>query len=110
MKLVLICLLLLVVPKAFADSVPVEVTAKIVEMPKKMIYCGYIKFRAVVRYEVITVDKGTFASKELLAVETCPENLRVGMQRRLALKGPAKKGSYVDDIQRPGPRWEAVPR
>lgn len=105
MKLVLICLLLLA-PRAVADPAPVEVTVKVVEMPKKIIFCGYIAFRAVVRFEVISVDKGTFAPKELLGVYLCPETLKLGAELRLRLVNPAK-GSYQDDFKpRSGTRWE----
>jgi hypothetical protein len=105
MKLVVLCLLLLA-PRAFADPVPVEVTVKVVEMPKQVILCGYIAFKAVVRFEVISVDQGSFAPKELLGVYLCPELLKPGTQLRLRLVKPAK-GSYQDDFKaRPGTRWE----
>ncbi len=95
---------------AVADPVPVEVTAKIVEMPKPTPHCGYFMFKSVVRYEVISVDKGVYQPTEVLAVESCPETLSLGMQRRMTLLGPAK-GSYLDDFKkRPGTRWEVSPR
>lgn len=101
MKLVVLCMLLFA-PAAFAD--PVEVTAKVVELPKNGIRCGVIAFRAVVRYEVISVDKGVFPSKELFAVELCPENLRVGDKKRLRLLNP-EKGSHDELTTKPGTRW-----
>lgn len=107
MKLVLICLLL-VAPRAFADPVPVEVTAKVVEMPKKIVFCGYFAFKAVVRFEVISVDKGTFAPKELLGVYLCPEGLKAGAELRLRLVKPAS-GAYHDEFKsRAGTRWEVT--
>ena len=107
MKLVLICLLL-IAPRAVADPAPVEVTVKVAEMPKKIIFCGYLAFRAVVRFEVISVDKGTFTPKELLGVYLCPETLKLGAELRLRLVNPAT-GSYQDDFKaRPGTRWEVA--
>lgn len=107
MKLVLLCMLLFA-PAALAD--PVEVTAKIVELPKPP-HCGYLMIKAVVRYEVISVDKGIYKPKEVLAIETCPEMLSVGAQRRFTLLRPAKPGSYIDQfVSKPGTRWEVTPR
>ena len=108
MRLVVLALVLLATP-AFAE--PVEVTAKVVEMPKKMIYCGVIAYRAVVRYEVITVDKGAYTPKEIFAVELCPERLKVGAKRRLRLLKPAVAGNFHDEFQqRPGTRWAIAHR
>ena len=109
MKLVLICLLLCA-PEAFADPVPVEVTAKVVEMPKQVIFCGYLAFKAVVRFEVISVDRGFYAPKELLGVYLCPENLSLGAEVRLRLV-KADAGGYQDDFKaRPGTRWAVTHR
>jgi hypothetical protein len=70
-----------------------------------MIICGVRAYRAVVRYEVISVDKGKLTAKEVLVVELCPERLKPGMTRKLRL-WPATKENYVDEFKdRPGPRW-----
>jgi hypothetical protein len=81
-----------------------EVTAKVIEMPKKIIYCGILAFRAVVRYQVITVDRGATSAKELFVVELCPESLKVGLTRKLRLRPTRKTDSFFDDFT-PGPRW-----
>lgn len=102
-----LALVLAMTTSALAD---VEVTAKIVELPKTP-HCGYLMIKAVVRYEVISVDKGTYKPKEVLAIETCPEMLAVGVRRRFTLLGPAKPGTYIDQFKtRPGTRWEVTPR
>lgn len=105
MKLVIVCLLLFA-PAASAEPAPLQVTAKLVEMPKKIIYCGYIAYRAVVRYELISVERGKLTSKEILVVELCPEGRKVGEIRKLRLRPVTPKDSFVDDFKsRAGPRW-----
>jgi hypothetical protein len=97
--------LLLASTSAVADPKP-EVTAKVVEMPKSIIRCGVIAFQAVVHYRVISVDKGSYASKDVFAIELCPENLKVGDKRRLRLLNPVTTGNVHDEFKTtPGTRW-----
>lgn len=105
MKLVILCLLLFA-PAALAESPPLQVTAKVVEMPKKIIRCGVFAYRAVVRYELISVERGTLTTKEILVVELCPEMLETGKTRKLRLRPVTKNDSFADEFKaRPGPRW-----
>jgi hypothetical protein len=91
---------------ANAEPAPLQITAKVVEMPKKIIFCGVIAYRAVVRYEVISVDRGKLATKEVLVVELCPELLKAGMTRKLRLRPATKRDTYVDEFKdRAGLRW-----
>lgn len=107
MKLAILVLLLLS-PTAKAEPAPLQITAKVVEMPKKIIYCGVIAYRAVVRYQVISVERGKLPApaKEVFVVELCPEALKVGQTRKLRLWPVTNKSSFVDDFKAMiGPRW-----
>ena len=82
------------------------VTAKIVEMPPRIIACGRIAYKAVVRYEVISVERGSVTGKELLVVELCPEFRKLGETRKLRLRPVTRNDSFVDDFKsRQGPRY-----
>jgi len=106
MKLLVFALLLFAPATVAAEPAPIQVTAKLVEMPKKIILCGRIAYRAVVRYEVITVEKGKITEKEILVVELCPEFRKLGETRKLRLRPVTKNDSFVDDFKaRPGPRY-----
>ncbi len=107
MKLAILSILLAVSPAvATAEPAPLQVTAKVLEMPKKLRYCGVIAFRAVVRYQVISVDKGAYTGKEIFVVELCPETLKAGQTRKLRLRLPTKNDSFADEFKAtPGPRW-----
>lgn len=105
---VLLVLCLLLAPVA-ADTTPLHVTAKIVAMPKQIIACGRIAFKAVVRYEVITVDKGTYDKTQLFVVELCPEFRKLGETRNLKLRPVTRNDSFADEFKAsPGPRWAVV--
>lgn len=105
MKLVTLGLLLLLAP-ATASAEPLHVTAKVVERPKQIILCGRIAYRAVVRYELVSVERGKLATKELLVVELCPEFRKVGETRKLRLRPVTRNDSFVDEFKtRTGPRW-----
>ncbi len=106
MKLVVLCLLLVAPVVVAAEPAPLQVTAKLVEKPAKIIACGRIAYKAVVRYEVISVERGSVTSKELLVVELCPEFRKLGETRKLPLRPVNKHDSFVDDFKRrPGPRY-----
>ena len=105
MKLVVLCLLLFA-PVAAAEPAPLQVTAKLVEKPAKIIACGRIAYKAVVRYEVISVERGSVTGKELLVVELCPEFRKLGETRKLLLRPVNGNDSFADDFKnRPGPRY-----
>jgi hypothetical protein len=91
-----------------AAAEPLHVTAKVVEMPKQLIACGKLAYRAVVRYEVISVDQGSVSGKELFVVELCPEFRKRGEQRTLKLRPVNRNDSFVDDFKATtGQRWVA---
>jgi hypothetical protein len=103
--LVVLCLL---AGPAAADPKParVEITAKVLEIPKPIYYCGVIAYRTVVRFEVISVDKGTLADKQVFAVVLCPETIKVGQTRKLILERETKSDQgYVDKFPKTSPRW-----
>jgi hypothetical protein len=105
MKLAFLLLVMVSLPAA-AEPAPLQVTANVVEMPKQIRLCGKIAFRSVVRYEVVSVDKGKLTGKQLLVVETCPEFLEPGETRKLRLWPTTKNDSYSDEFKSmPGPRW-----
>ena len=106
MKLLLTMLLLFAPATARAAPPPIEVTAKVLELPRNVPHCGYLVWRAVVRYQVLSVDRGTLARKEILVVELCPEFLEVGKTRKLRLRPVTAKDSFVDEFKtRLGPRY-----
>ncbi len=105
---VLLVLCLLLAPAVAAPS-PFQVSAKIVALPNQIIACGRIAFKAVVRYEVISVDQGTYDTKQLFVVELCPEHRKLGETRKLKLRPVTRNASFVDDFKAtPGSRWAHV--
>ncbi len=106
MKLVILCLLLFAPAVALAEPAPLKVTAKLVELPKQIRPCGVIAHWAVVRYEVISIERGKLDTKELLVVALCPEMLKLGQTRKLALRPAPKNDSFADEFKaRAGQRW-----
>jgi len=111
MKILILALLLFAPATVRADAAPIEVTAKLVEKPKQIALCGVIAWKAVVRYELISVEKGKVSgagsgAKELLVVVTCPEFFKVGETRKLKLWPVGKNDSFDDEFKsRTGPRY-----
>lgn len=113
MRLAVLVVMMLCLPATADPPKPVpkpvvkerlEVTVKVAEIPKPIYYCGVIAFRTVVRFEVISVDKGTWADKDVYAVQLCPEVLKVGQKLHLVLEKPTGDQGYVDKFPA-GPRW-----
>jgi hypothetical protein len=104
----LLVLLLLAATPALADPkpAPIEITAKVLEIPKPIYYCGVIAFRTVVRFEVVSVDKGALTAKEVFGIVLCPETLKVGQTKQLVLAPPTKSDQgYVDKFPKTAPRY-----
>ncbi len=107
MKL-LLAILLLFAPAAAkaAPPPPIEVTAKVLELPRNVPHCGIFAWRAVVRYQVISVERGKLDRKDILVVELCPEFRKLGETRKLRLRPATAKDSFIDDFKtRLGPRY-----
>jgi hypothetical protein len=107
MKILVLLALLAWVGPARADKVTLEVTARVVEIPKGYVFCGVIAEWGVIRYEVVRVDKGDYIVKEIAVVVLCPADHRIGENHKLKL-GPAKPGSYVDKLGGSLPRYRAL--
>jgi hypothetical protein len=107
MKLLVLVALLAWAPSRADSKATLEITARVVEIPKGYFYCGVIAEQGVIRYEVLTVDKGVYAAKEIAVVVLCPADHRVGQKQRMVLV-PAKPGEYVDKLGGSLPRYRAV--
>ncbi len=53
----------------------------------------------MIRYEVISVDQGSYDKKQLFVVELCPENRKLGETRTLKLRPVTRNDSFVDDFK-----------
>jgi hypothetical protein len=105
MRTVILLTLLALARPAAADIV---VTAKIVELPKTVGACGVMEIRAVIRYEVVKLEKGTLDDKQLHVIVSCPEFYKVGTQHRLHLGPPPASGTYIDTFGGTAPRYRAT--
>ena len=106
MKLLLAILLLFAPAAASATPPPIQVTAKVLELPRNVPHCGIFAWRAVVRYQVISVERGKLDRKEILVVELCPEFLKRGETRKLRLRSATANDSFINDFKtRLGPRY-----
>ena len=80
------------------------VTARVAEI-KGYRACGVVAWRDVVRYEVLSVDSGKYSGKDIFIVETCPEFLKVGQKKKMALVPVPKDDTGFGDKFPKGPRY-----
>lgn len=90
-------------------SAKLQVTAKVADAPKGPILCGVIQNFAVIRFEVIAVEKGTYDAKDLFVVAGCPEGFKTGWKLRLVLEQVKIAGvGYKERFTDPAPRYRAI--
>lgn len=108
MRLAILLVMMLWLP-AIADTPKpkerLELTAKVAEIQQPLMICGRIPWLEVVRFEVISVEQGTWKAKTIYAVQLCPETLEVGQKLHLGLEKPAASDHYNDRFSNPSPRW-----